>query len=187
MISSSEGGPALVVALDMLGRAFEHIGARHVVVGGIAVIAWSHPRSTIDIDCLVATQFLAPEELRASLLADGFSSGGEIHRDVMMAGFRLLSSGDPARAIPVDVLVSDNPVVAEIVSRATTKSFAGICIKVPALEDLIVLKLQAQRRQDIADCEALIAVCRDQLDWQLLARQAAAFDVSTLLASLLSP
>lgn len=174
-------------ALRRISRALDESGIDHVFVGGIAVVAWSRPRTTVDIDVLVAAEAADPEVLAEVLNREGFALEGAVQRDVLMAGFRMRRDYPGHPPVSVDVLASSNPAAIEIVKRGVSRTLAGITLRTPTVEDLIVLKLQAGRHQDLADCEALLAANRGRLDLDLLERQANAFDVAESLARLLPP
>ncbi len=99
----------------------------------------------------------------------------------MMVGFRLLPRGAGSPPLSVDVLLSDNPVVADIMERACRKKLGKLMIRVPCAEDFIVLKLQSGRLQDLADAEAVILSAAGKLNNALLDRLAATFGVTDRL------
>ncbi len=184
-MSASITQSALLDALSRASRALEVGRIDHVFIGGIAVVAWSQPRSTVDIDLLVAAEAADPQAVLVALGKEGFHLEGKIHKDVLMYGFKARRDYPGQRPVRVDVLVSRNPAAIDIVGRGVTRDVTGIKIRTPALEDLIVLKLQAGRYQDLADCEALLAANRGSLNLELLRSQAEAFGVSDALAQLL--
>ena len=182
----NSAAPSLLEALSLASRALEAAGLPHVFIGGIAVSAWSRPRTTLDLDVLVLSPDSAAEPVLQALRGEGFELDlTGIHREKMLAGFRAMvrpsKHGSP---ISLDVLVSDNPVVAEIIHRSCRRTLAGTTFAVPAAEDLVVLKLQAGRPQDVADALAVLEAQAAALNQDLLQAQARLFDLEANLAGL---
>jgi predicted nucleotidyltransferase len=182
----NSAAPALLEALSLASRALDTAGLRHVFIGGIAVSAWSRPRTTLDLDVLVLSPGSSAEPVVRALRAEGFELDRTgIHQDAMLAGFRAMVRPSPhGSPISLDVLVSDNPVVEEIVLRARRRDLAGTVFSVPTPEDLIVLKLQAGRPQDLADARALFDAQATTLDRDLLESQAHLFGLAGALDAL---
>lgn len=180
--------PPLVDAVTCLSRALERDRLKHVIIGGVALAIWGRPRTTVDVDVLVAHESADPEVVLKALETEDFRLAEQgVHREVMLAGFRAFrryGSGEQT-VVPVDVLVSSNPVVGEIVERAKRRPFGGCEVSVPSAEDFIVLKLQAGRLQDLADAQAVLRARHVELDHDHLARQAAVFAVEDLLRRIL--
>ena len=178
--------PALIEALCLASRALDSAGLQHVFIGGIAVSAWSHPRTTLDLDVLVLSPGATAQPVYRALQTEHFEMDrAGIQTEAMLAGFRAVyrtPSGEST--VCLDVLVSDNPVAVEIVGRAKHRTLAGATFAVPTVEDLIVLKLQAGRLQDIADAKALVDAQASCLDRSLLQSQARIFDLEQELAKL---
>lgn len=107
------------------------IGVEHVVVGGLAVGAWGHPRATKDVDLLVREK-------------DVFE--GSI--------FLTFKPGIPIEAdgVAIDYLTVESLKISDLQSTPRRESDAEV---VP-IEVLVAMKLMAKRSQDYADIVALI-------------------------------
>lgn len=113
----------------LASEALVKAGIPHLLIGGLAVGAWGHPRATRDVDFLVRQ-------------ADAFETHGKIvtfRRDVPIA----------VEGVTVDYLVAEDFGLAELFE---TSAMSGI---VP-IAALFALKLRAHRPQDRADISALI-------------------------------
>ena len=183
---SAVSGPPLRDALARVSAALERDGARFAFIGGIAVVAWGSPRTTVDIDVLVAQTGLDPERAVRALASEQFELRGSIHADQMLAGFSVLRIYAGASPVPVDVLVSTNPIVEDIMTRRRSRTLMDLEIPVPSAEDLIVIKLQAGRRQDVADADAVLRAQAGTVDLARLRDLAVTFAVSEALDSLLA-
>lgn len=173
--------PALLAAARRISTALCVARVPHVFIGSIALAAWARPRTTADIDILVLGRSDHPRPLIDLLSRRGFRLLGRVERDVMLAGFRLVPMGAGASPFSVDVLLSENPVVADIMERACRKKLGRLAIRVPCAEDFIVLKLQSGRLQDLADAEAVLRAAAGNLDRALLERLGAMFGVNDRL------
>ncbi len=60
--------------------------------------------------------------------------------------------------IDVDIILSGLPFEAEAVSRATEHDLGGVRVRLPQVEDLLIMKAIAHRPQDLRDIEGLLDV-----------------------------
>jgi predicted nucleotidyltransferase len=179
--------PVLLDALTRVAAAMDEQGRDHVFIGGIALAAWGRPRTTVDIDLMIFGPEDEADQIIAALAETGFALESEIERDVMMSGFRLrkkyrgIQEGLPEMSVALDVLLSSNPVVRQIIERACRRKVGGVAISVPSAEDFIVLKLQAGRMQDLADAQAVYREHQNSLNQEHLEATAEQFAVRELL------
>jgi hypothetical protein len=138
--------------------AFSRADAKHVVIGGFAVIANRHVRATEDVDLLIpedpdnhARVHQALEALGARLMLDGSPVTGDLlatraHLRLDCGGHGivdLLKEGDP----PLDFAsVSDDAIAVTV---------QGVPMRFAGLASLVALKRLAGRPRDRADLEEL--------------------------------
>ena len=179
--------PILLDARARVAAVMDEQGRDHVFIGGIALAAWGRPRTTVDIDLMIFGSEDQADLIIAALAESGFTIATEIERDVMMSGFRLrriyreAQAGRPEMSVALDVLLSSNPVVRQIIERACRRRVGDVTISVPSAEDFIVLKLQAGRMQDLADAQAVLREQRNSLNREYLETTAEQFAVRELL------
>ena len=130
--------PKLIAAIREAHAAYVRLGVRHALVGGLAVGIHGHPRATKDVD------FLVGEE--------AFESSGSL------VSFR---PGVPIAAggIPIDSILPA-PEHAALLEEALAAAVDFDGIPVIRAEHLVLMKLVARRRQDLADVEALLRAGR---------------------------
>lgn len=119
----------ILEAQAIASEALVKAGIPHLLIGGLAVGAWGHPRATRDVDFLVRQ-------------ADAFETHGSIvtfRRDVPIA----------VAGIAVDYLVAEDYGLEALFESSSTPGVVPI-------EALFALKLRAHRPQDRADISALI-------------------------------
>jgi hypothetical protein len=157
--------------LPYVARLLASLGADYAVVGGHAVNCWLEPRLTADIDVTVAAGPERLEALRTRLLEDGFrvtrehGAGGPSGPDFV----RFVSADDE---IVLEVQAAKTEFQREVVRRAIGTPDG---IRVATVEDLIVLKLIADRAKDQADLEGLLGL--GAVDWAYVEKWATAWGV----------
>lgn len=139
-------------ALIALGTALDALGVRWALAGGLAANRYRPmPRTTEDIDLVVAGDQGTRERITAALQKGGWSvrfmdSDGELVR---------LGHDEYGLA---DLMVAGTEYQLQALSRARREPLTGkFAASVLEAEDVIVHKLIANRYQDLADIEAILA------------------------------
>ena len=153
-------------------QALNKAGARYVVVGGLATVLHGYARLTADVDLAVD---LAPEEatkvIRA-LVTMGFRSQVPVSpeefadkavrekwiREKHMRAFSLVDPTNPMRV--VDLLLKPEVPFEQLLARSQEVMLSSTKVRIAAIDDLIALKRQAGRPQDLADIEQLETIRR---------------------------
>jgi predicted nucleotidyltransferase len=147
-------------------------GARYVVVGGLATVLHGYARLTADVDLAVD---LAPEEATKviqALVTMGFRSQVPVSpeefadqavrekwfREKHMRAFSLVDPANPMRV--VDLLLKPEVPFGDLLARSQEVMLHTTKIRIASINDLIALKRQAGRPQDLADIEQLEAIRR---------------------------
>ena len=144
--------------IHAIARILAQANVRYAIIGGHAVNAWLEPRFTADIDVTVQAS-----QADIALLRDAFGVAGyqvtKEHGAGQPSGpdfVRLVSSD----GVIVELQVSKTAFQAEVVRRAAPDE-EGTRIATP--EDLLVLKLIANRSKDQGDLHGLVTL--PDLDW----------------------
>jgi hypothetical protein len=146
-----------VAALADLTRWLEAAGVPAMIVGGIAASILGRPRATRDIDALAVarddqwTQLLGSSEAHG--IVPRIENPLEFARRTRVLLLRHAESG-----IDVDIILSGLPFEAEAVARATAHDLSGVRVRLPQVEDLLIMKAIAHRPQDLRDIEGLLDV-----------------------------
>jgi predicted nucleotidyltransferase len=148
-------------------EALEQAGVRYVVVGGLAVVLHGHARLTADVDIAVD---LAPDQAaltmetlggiglrpRAPVRADDFADPEARSRWRAEKGMQVLSLWDPEHPMRAVDLFVENPVdFDELWNRSETVQLETTRVRIASIPDLIDMKEQAGRPQDVEDIAAL--------------------------------
>jgi hypothetical protein len=132
---------------------FDGLGFRWALVGGLAVSARAEPRTTRDVDVVVAVEDdLGAERTVLALRQRGYGDAGQMleHQATgRLATMRMVSPHDMA---VVDLIFASTGIEAEIVADATPVDvLPGVTVHVASLAHLLAMKVLAGRLQDAAD------------------------------------
>jgi hypothetical protein len=146
--------------LHRLGELLDESGLDAVLIGAQARNAWAEPRATFDFDLLARADAAAYGRFRQLLLA----AAARVERE---QGITAPSGPDFARFIvdtgeAVDLQAAKTEYQELVLARGVQLD-AAQPLRVASVEDLIVLKLIANRRKDQDDLFELGR--RDGVDW----------------------
>jgi hypothetical protein len=158
-------------ALHHVWIALNDRGLKACLMGGMAMAHWGHARFTRDVDLLVTLETQSVEDLAEALSKEGFTprhapliSRVGNHRFVQL----IFTPQRRFDEIPVDLLIADSDFLRAAVQRAVPFLVGSTDCRVASCEDLIVLKLQADRLIDRADVRCLLEYNRTALDFPYL-------------------
>ncbi|MBI4705275.1 MAG: nucleotidyl transferase AbiEii/AbiGii toxin family protein [Deltaproteobacteria bacterium] len=176
---------AALVRLGGLLAAWPHPAA---VIGGVAIGARVLPRTTLDIDVVIAVPQGSERELREHALRHGFLQDPEQSDELLDAGLlRLHTPPSPQEGVGLDVILVDSRFLEQVVARASRVDLGLATLPVASVEDLLLLKLEANRPQDIDDILAIKDACAGFLDLAYVRAEAQRLGVSDLLALYFEP
>lgn len=163
--------------LARLSRFIEAWPHPCAVVGGLAIVLRVQPRLTRDIDVVVVAP--APRDaLLPALLAARYSYEEDDIAEWLDGG--LVRATVPETGEGLDLIVADVPYLEELAARAEPIEIEGVTLPVATLEDLLLLKLEAARPQDLDDALALRDAFAGRLDREYLARWGPVLGVGAL-------
>ncbi|MDX2177096.1 MAG: hypothetical protein SF028_11575 [Candidatus Sumerlaeia bacterium] len=127
---------------------------RFCFIGGIAVLRWSNPRQTLDVDVAVFTGWEDGGAVIDALLGrfearlPGAREFAERHRVLLLRS----SAG-----VPIDVSLAALQFEDAMIGRATDFQFSpGVLLRTCSAEDLLVTKCFAGREKDWMDVEGVL-------------------------------
>ena len=179
----------LVETLHAFGRLFDRLGIPYAIMGGWAVRVYALPRPTYDVDFTVMLDRDRLPELYAAAEEDGFTvpeqyRGGWVDSvaEMPLVKFRLHLAG---HGIDVDVFLAESAYQLELMQRRVQHTVGGTPACFVSVEDLILLKLIANRTRDRADIDDLL-LARSELDEPYLRRWAGPLGVEDKLDEVLA-
>jgi hypothetical protein len=160
--------------LASLGHAWVALRDREInacVIGGLALAHWGHARFTKEVDLLALLDAQIGDDLARALAVEGFVSRRTPavirvgQHSFMQFMYTLKGRFDE---VPVDLLIADSDFLRSALQRAVPFRFAEIEGRVVSCEDLVLLKLQADRLIDRMDVRYLLEYNRADLDFSYL-------------------
>ena len=146
----------LVQAAAALQAWLDESGAPGVIVGGVAASLLGRPRMTQDVDALTAVA-----EDRWPALLDAAPAYGLVARiDAPLefaARTRVLLMRHEPSGIDVDLILGGLQFELDTIAAATPYRLGALSIRLPRVEDLMIMKAIAQRPRDMLDLEALLS------------------------------
>jgi hypothetical protein len=162
-------------AIARLAELLAGASIDYALIGGHAVNVWLEPRFTADVDVTVAAAPVDVERLKAALVAEGYALAREHGADLPSGpDFIRFVSSDGTIALEIQTAKTDFQ--RDVVRRACTTEGP---IRVATPEDLIVMKLIANRAKDRIDLEGLVRLAA--LDWDYVERRALEWGVGEAL------
>jgi hypothetical protein len=141
-------------------RIFNANGVRYLVVGGYAVMEYTEPRYTKDLDLWIAPDLQNAAAVYRSLAEFGAPLGEVTPEDFAQEGNVYQIGISPVR---IDILVSIEGVQFEDAwTRRVERSLGDLTVPILSREDLVRNKRAAGRPQDRIDAKRLEAARRRQ-------------------------
>jgi len=143
-------------------RFFEKLGIDYAMIGGFAVRVYALPRPTWDFDFVARipegklSQLIQLAEQEGYQVDEVFKSGWKDQVQQMpTVKFKLfIETGK----VDVDIFFSDTAFLEHLLQRRTKANAEGLDAYVISVEDLILMKLLANRRKDQADIEDILLI-----------------------------
>ena len=163
------------LGLDRLRAFLQGWPYRAAIVGGLGIVLRVRPRLTRDIDLVVEV----PGD--RTVLLDHLRRAGygyeEADIDEWLAGGLVRAQ---ARYALLDLIIADDAFLQEVVQRAEPLIVEGHELPVATVEDLLLMKLEAGRPQDLDDALAIKDALAKQLDEAYLDRAGARIGVDAV-------
>ena len=155
--------PEFLDALRALCDGLRGLNVPWMIIGGVAVIAHGVPRYTADVDAT----FTAPQESLERIF-DVFAQHRIVPRIADALAFArdrqiMLFRHEPS-GVDLDVSLAWLPFELDAIGRSEEIDYAGVPIRVPRPDDLVIYKLVAARPRDLDDVERLLLLHGPSLD-----------------------
>ncbi|MEA3133914.1 MAG: hypothetical protein QOG17_1760 [Gammaproteobacteria bacterium] len=148
---------SLLAALADLMKWFDAAGVPSMIIGGVAASILGRARLTRDVDALA----LIPEAEwpKALSLAANYGIVARIDDALDFAGrSRMLLLRHSASDIDIDVALGGLSFELQALNLSQLHQVGGVQLRLPRVEDLLVMKAFAHRPKDLEDIEGLLAV-----------------------------
>jgi hypothetical protein len=149
--------PKLITSFIMMNEFLQRNQFRYCLIGGIAAGYWGEPRFTQDMDFTVASSTKDLSPLIKACKRDGFVTKikGEDQLQILQHG---------KLTFQADIILAATNYQDWVVQRAKPVTIFETSVPICTPEDLIILKLIANRRQDLLDIEMVLKNQQPKLD-----------------------
>jgi hypothetical protein len=151
----NESDDIRLLALRDLAAACD-LGSVAVVIGGVAVSLLARPRYTHDIDALFMLDTEDVQALMAALVNHGFRPRFGGWEQVAIEA-RIVAVVHKASGITADIALGCMPFEEQVIQRSRPISTDLAALRLPAPEDLVILKAIANRPMDQEDIRNIAA------------------------------
>jgi hypothetical protein len=153
----------IIQAAVDLQRVCESEHWQFCFIGGLALQRWGQPRETVDVDLTLLTGF-GNEDVYIERLMQSF--GARIKSAADFARERRVLLLKSNRGVGLDIALAALPFEESVIKRSSLFRYPpNFDLRTCSAEDLIVLKAFANRFQDWADIEGIMARQSEKLDW----------------------
>jgi predicted nucleotidyltransferase len=139
-------------------------GISYALIGGIAVSLRGQPRTTADVDLVIAANVPRVLQLLGQLSRSPFRPLFDDVEEVVQRAL-ILPLRHAKTGIKVDVAIGLSGFERQAIERAESITVGGGVVCVATAEDLILMKLLAGRPQDMEDVRGIVAARQQNLDW----------------------
>ena len=160
--------------MTLLAKAFDQAKAAYVVIGGQAVVQHGYSRATLDVDVSLA---ISTDGIRPIIdLLDSLGFDARFPQDDQtLALSQAYFAIHREIGIEADFTFVDAPYLNAAIQRAAVHPIEDYPVRFLCLEDLLIHKVLASRKQDIANAEQLLML-HEQIDHQEVERWLASFE-----------
>lgn len=174
---------SLLAALADLMSWLDAMRMPSMVIGGVAASVLGQPRLTQDVDVLA----IVPEADWAGVFAGAarFGIAPRIDRALEFARrSRVLLMRHPASGIDLDITFGGLAFEEAAVANSEIHKVGGVSVRLPRVEDLLVMKAIARRPKDIQDIQGLLAA-HPEADIPLVRKWVNEFATATSMSEML--
>ena len=158
-----------------LTQLLEETGLSYVIIGAYAVNVWLEPRFTADIDIVIHAEQEHLAVLKDALAEKGFTQVQEMPVD-SPSGPDFIRFSSEQDVLKLEVQIAKMEYQEEVIRRS--QSVDSLRIATP--EDLIVMKLIADRPKDQIDLQGLVQL--PDIDWPYIEKWASEWEITDRLS-----
>jgi hypothetical protein len=134
----------------------------YCLMGALALGAWGTPRTTQDLDAMIAISQTDRAHLLQALRTSGFTEDTEwADRNPMIRDSHVRLQRE---AIPVDLMLPKDDHDQACLARCRQYKFGNLSLWIISPEDLVLHKLKAGRAQDFVDVLSVLQCQAESLD-----------------------
>lgn len=171
----------LIEALAQTVALIERVGLSYALIGGIAVLKYGGRATTVDVDITLAASFQEVESLLRESMRCGWQPDPNDAETAIARGMIRWW----VEEVRVDVVLAQIKFQERVIRNARLDDVLGFPVRFARIEDIILLKLVADRPMDRRDVEELVELHGAHLDRRRLRRWAQGLEVEEKVNALL--
>ena len=134
------------------------------LIGGLAVMVRGETRVTVDVDIVAGIDVDKALELLAMLGTSLFMPLFDDVEEIITTAF-IMPLRHKNTQVKVDLAIGLSGFERQLIKRATKVEMSGVSIPVATAEDLLVMKVFAERPRDMEDAQRIVQRQGAALDW----------------------
>jgi hypothetical protein len=146
---------ALLPPLRALQNLIDRFEGQGIIIGGVAVSLLSEPRYTADVDAVIFLSIRDLPRLLSAANEEGFEPRIPNVKAAARAS-RVVLLRYRGTKITADISLGALPFEREAIERSRLLNIGKTKLRIPSVEDLIVMKAIAHRPKDLLDIQSLI-------------------------------
>ena len=162
----SQPDSPVVDALRDLALALSELGCPWYLFGAQAALLYGSSRLTADVDATVLLENRSTRELTEVLTRHGFSL--RITDDDFVARTRVVPVVHGSSGLPADLVLGGPGLEELFAGRCVQQHLLDVLVPVARPEDIVVMKVLADREKDRLDVQAILAARLPELDLGLI-------------------
>lgn len=174
--------------LKKVAKLLQNLRIPYLVTGGVAVVVWGRPRYTADIDLIIELKKEKVKKFITALRKDGYVDEDMVNEALKYKGeFNFI---DNDTGIKVDFwILQDSDFDRSRLKRAVAREIFEQNVFFSSPEDLILKKLlwfnESKSTRQLEDIHSIMAMIKDQLDYDYLRKWAKKQKTSGLLEEMI--
>lgn len=175
--------------LKKVAKLLQNLQIPYLVTGGVAVVVWGRPRYTADIDLIIELKKEKVKKFIIALAKEGYVDEDTVNEALKYKGeFNFV---DNDTGIKVDFwMLQNSDFDKSRLNRAVAKMISGQKVFFSTAEDLILKKLlwfnESKSNRQLEDINSIMAIIKDQLDYDYLRKWAKKQKTLGLLREMIS-
>lgn len=175
--------------LKKTAKILEKLKIPYLVTGGVAIVVWGRPRFTADIDIIIELKKEKVKQLVSTLLKEGYVDENAVKEALRYKSeFNFI---DNKTGLKVDFwILSSSAFDRSRLKRAVVRKIFGQGVFFSSPEDLILKKLlwfnESRSSRQLEDIHSVLAIIKDQLDYNYLKKWAKKQKTLDLLLEMIS-
>lgn len=149
-------------ALKELSHTLRKGDVPYMIIGGLANAIWGNPRATLDID---VTIWVAEEQIQSTIRSLGEQYVFMVEKPYEFVAETRVLPAINSDNFRIDIIFGALPFEEDAIERAVDVKIGETPVMFCTAEDLILLKIISDRKQDLEDVRSILGFQKQDLDF----------------------